>query len=346
MTPRQLRRSTRLALLLAALTLPACKGMLYETTGDMMSSYSVEHVMPFVMAQGDVGMACETGVSMGYFLISFGRVTAEPDRAAIVTLLPAGMCAEGQAWEEDLRQLRSLHEQRSPEAQDARFAEKRAHQTAARRFYGAYKRLEAAFGPPGEGCPELEPGDDALYLMGLEAGLLAVVHDRASGGEAGVPMSIPPAVSRATKCLDNERFWGAPAALEATLQSTIPGLLPEGVDAWKNLEDAAALGREKGVRLADAMWVLGAAAAGREDDLKRAIVAHAASMTEKPPSGDFKLLDVYAHLIILHESDRLWTQATGHRTPPGALGTFYEPPTEEPADDSLFEGLDDLEVPE
>jgi hypothetical protein len=311
----------------------------------MMSSYAVEHVMPFTMAASDVGMACETGVSMGYFLISFGRVTDEPDKAALVTLLPAGMCAEGEAWEQELRAARALREQRATEAQDARMVEKQRHAVAAKRFHGAWLRLVAAFGEPGEQCPEFEENDEALYLLGLNAGLLAVVHDRASGGEAGVPLSIPPMVARATQCLDDAKWWGAPKALEATLFTSVPGLAPEGVDAWAQLEQAAARGREQGVRLADAMWVLGAAAAGDEDMLRRAIATHAEAVATTKGAPDWNLLDSYATLIIQHESDRIWTQATGHRTPPGALGTFPETQDEGPGEeDGLFDDLDQEET--
>ncbi len=74
-----------------------------------------------------------------------------------------------------------------------------------------------------------------------------------------------------------------------------------------------------------------------------AIAAHAASLEATPPAKAWRLLDRYATYLIRHESDRIWTQATGHRTPEGALGTFPEPPgkADPTVDDSLLEGLED-----
>ena len=328
-----------LCALVAVASLAGCKGTLYTATGDMMGSFAVEHVMPHVMASDDVGMACETGVSMGNFLDAFGRVTDPAYKASLVTLLPAGMCAEGEAWEQDLRQLRAVRAGQAEEAMDARIAEKRAHAVAARRFHGAWKRMVLAFGEPGETCPELEPEDEPFFLLGLASGLLAVVHDRAAGGEAGVPMSIPPAVARATECLDSDRWWGAPLALKATLWSSVPGLAPEGADPWALLGEATSKGRDAGVRLADSMAVLASAAAGREDGLREAIAAHAASVASHPSDPAWRLMDLYSGLIIRHESDRIWTREAGHRTPQGALGTFPVPPSE-PVDDPLFDDLD------
>jgi len=49
----------------------------------------VEHMVPELMSDDDVGMACETGVSMGGFLMSFDRVTDVPQQAGSVTM-PSG----------------------------------------------------------------------------------------------------------------------------------------------------------------------------------------------------------------------------------------------------------------
>lgn len=341
MLHRQMILAATLAVALGAPLAGGCKGMLYTTTGDMMGSFAVEHVMPHVMASDDVGMACETGVSMGNFLEAFGRVTDPEYRAALVTLLPAGMCAEGDAWEQDLRQLRAVRAGLADEAMDARITEKRAHAVAARRFYGAWQRMVLAYGEPGEACPELEPEDESFYLLGLASGLLAVVHDRASGGEAGVPLTIPPAVARATECLDSDRWWGAPLALKATLWSSVPGLAPAGADPWTMLVEASQKAGEAGVRLASSMRVLAEAASGREDGLRKAIEDHAASVAAHPSDPAWRLMDLYSGLMVRHESDRIWTREAGHRTPPGALGTFPEAPAPI-IDDPLF---DDLEAP-
>ena len=321
-------------------SLSGCQGFLYSQTGGVMGAYAVDHMVPYVMASDDVDMACETGVSMGAFLMSFERVSDPPTRAALVTWMSAGMCAEGAAWEAELDQLRALSEGRAAEAQDARIREKRLHARAARRFLAAFQSLEAAFGPVGGACPSLRTEDEHLYLLGLSSGLLAVVHDRAAEGVAGVPMEIPLAIARAAGCLPEDRWWGAPKALRAALWTSVPGSAPEGVDPWAILEAAAREGEEAGVRLSRAFQVVALAGAGKEEALRHAIAAHAASLDERPPDPRWRLLDRFATLMIRHQSDRIWTNARGHRTPLGALGTFPDR-EDEAVDTDLLEGLEE-----
>ncbi len=317
-----------------------CTGFLYGQTGDVMSGYTVDHMVPYLMASGDVDMACETGVSMGAFLMSFEQVSKRPNRAALVTLLSAGMCAEARAWDAELARLRALHGDRPVAAQDARIVEVRAHALAARRYHRAYERLVAAFGPPGTGkCPTLHGSDSLLYLLGLSAGLLAVMHDKAGGGVAGVPLDIPRAVARASRCLPDARWWGAPSALRAAIWTSVPGAAPKGADPWKVLADAAAQGDAAGFRLPGALEVQAAAAAGRTDLVEQAIAREAASYQKTPPSKAYHLLDRYAWLIDQHASDVLWTGKTGHRTPVDGFGTFPDQPEKTQEDDSLLQGL-------
>lgn len=333
-------RRLAVVLTLVALSGAGCRGTLYSATGDVMSSYAVEYMVPEMMASDDVAMACEVGVSMGPFLMSFKRVTDDPNRAALVTLLSAGMCAEDQAWEAELASMRALRQGAGEASQDARIREQRAHTVAAKRFYAAYRRLEALWGPVGEQCPKLEEKDELTYLLGLSSGLLALVHDRQSGGQAGVPMSIPPAVARAAACLPEGSWWGAPEALRAAIWTSVPGAAPEGSDPWAILQDAAKKGDAAHVRLARAFLAQAAAGAGKTDLLKEAIVDQAAALAAHPADPDYALLDRYGTLIVLHESDKLWTRETGHRTPAGAFGTFASEATPQ-VDDSLLEGLDE-----
>ena len=323
----------------ALLALASCQSAVYSTTGKVMSAYAVDHILPSMMQSDDVGMACETGVSMGSFLMSFERVADRPDKAALVTLMSAGMCAEGEAWEAELTQLRALRDSRASEAQDARIREKEAHYTAARRFHEAYQRLVSAYGDPTIQCPSLQPADEIIFLLGLSAGALAVLHDRAADGAAEVPLDLPRRVAHGAACLDEERWWGVPAALQAAVWVSIPGATPYGVDSWEVLVDAANGGDDDGVRLARAFLVQSAAAFGRTDEVRHAISDQARMLKEHPADPAWRMLDRYGTLMIQHESDKLWTSATGHRTPRGALGTFWDDP---PAvsDDGLLDGLE------
>ena len=40
----------------------------------------------------------------------------------------------------------------------------------------------------------------------------------------------------------------------------------------------------------------------------------AAALVETPADPEWLLMDTYAYQIALHQSDRVWTAATGHRT--------------------------------
>ena len=333
--------NVRLLLVVSVVAFAGCRGTLYSQTGSVMSNYTVDHMVPFMMGSDDVAMACETGVSMGSFLSSFERVTDAPNRAGVVTMLSAAMCAEGTAWEEELRQLRAIRAEDTEAAQDARISEKRAHRVAAGRFHRAFALAEAEWGTVGEGCPELEePEDQLIYLLALSAGLLAVVHDRAAEGSAGVPMSIPMAITRATQCVDSNKWWGAPDAMKAALWISVPGAAPKDADPWAELEAATAAGETAAVRLARAFQAQAAATVGREDVLRGAISQHGTALEATAATPQWSLLDRYGTLIVRHESDKIWTRETGHRTPMGALGTFHSSEDVE-VDDSLLEGLED-----
>src|SRR5690606_23166910 len=126
-------RALSAALLIPTLLLGGCKSFMYAQTGNVMTSYTTDHVLPAMMASNDMEMACGTGLAFASFLMSFGRVTDEPRRAGLVTMLSAGFCAEAEAWEAELAQLRAVKAGQAAQAQDARIREKRHHYLAATR---------------------------------------------------------------------------------------------------------------------------------------------------------------------------------------------------------------------
>lgn len=313
---------------------------LHAMTGDMMSEYTVEHMGPYLLTTDDLGMACETGVSMTGYLMSFRRVTDPPDKAAISGLVSAAACAEDEAAQHELRQMRALRAGNAAEAQDARIAEKQAHATAARRFLRAWQNLVSHYGEPGDRCPDLgEPNDEINYLLGLLAGVQAVQHDRAANGAVGVELDVPRKAIRGARCLNDEKWWGVPTALQAAVWVGVPGAAPEGADPWKTLAAASETGRRAGVRLADAIHAHAAAAAGRDEDVKKVIVAHVAARQQQAAPAAWRLLDANATHQLEVLSDRIWTQAVGHRTPIGGLGTFPGEQAAPQADDSLLGDL-------
>lgn len=208
----------------------------------------------------------------------------------------------------------ALGEARAAEITDARARATRAHARAGARFDQSFRQLEAHFGPLGGECPKIREKDEFVFLFGLVAGTLALLHDKAGGNATGVPLDRLNVVARATTCLDDARWWHAPAALRAGAWATIPGSGPSDADPWKLLDEAAASGEASGVRVARGIQVLLAANAGRADVVEAALRAHAASAAATARNPDWALLDVYAHEVSLHQSDLVWTAAAGHRT--------------------------------
>jgi len=324
----------------AGLALSGCMGTLQSQTGDVMSDYSPRHLIPWVLASGDTGMACETGVSMASFLISFERVTDPPYGAAVPTLLSAGVCAQELAYEADLASRRAIRRADVPAAKDARILEKRFNVVAARRYLSAWQATVDMFGEPGDGCPEFETRyDELVYTLGMVSVVQALQHDMAAESRVGVPLDAPAKAARATACLNNDRWWGVPQALRAVIWLSIPGTAPDGADPWYELQQAAAIGEKAGVRLAHAFQAQAAVGSGREDVLRQTIQAHAKSLDATPSNKEWATVDAFGTLQVQNLSDRLWTDAEGHRTPFGGLGTFPASPDEDDGDD-LLDGLE------
>jgi hypothetical protein len=310
---------------------------LYSLTGDVLASYSVEHLLPHLMTGDDPQIACETGVSLSALLLSFGRVTDRPHRAGVASFISAATCPEARAQEAELAQLRALKSGATHEAQDARILEKKAHWLAASRYHKAYLHLVAAFGEPGSGaCPDFDSqNDELLWLLGLTGVIQAVEHDRASGGRLGISMDLPRKAARGMKCLNNEAWWGVPNAVEAAVWIAVPGAAPEGAKPWLALAAAAALGDKAGVRMARAIEAKAASIIGKTAQIKKSITAFAEARAARKAPGDWRLLDELAAVQVQALSDRIWTEVEGHRTPIGQLGTFGEDESEDDADDLL-----------
>jgi len=277
----------------------------------------------------DLGKACALGSSLSHALGALSSRRQPPRLALIIAETTAGLCGELEAMEVELESLRArrnwraLGEDRVAEMRDARLREMRLHTLAAKRYWRAWQHMDAAYGPFDGDCPRIRERDEIAYLLGLVAGLRSLLHDRAGGSELDLPADVLGEVSRGARCLDNEEWWHAPAALEAAVWAVIPGTAPEGVDPWEVLGTEAEAGGESGVRVAWSLYALLAGNAGRRDDLEAAIRGHAASIASTPPDPDWLLLDEYGFRVTGHESDRIWTGERGHRTE-----TFGELPTQ------------------
>jgi len=101
-----------------------------------------------------------------------------------------------------------------------------------------------------------------------------------------------------------------------------------------DLSAASAIGEAEGVRLAQALQATLYASQGDTERAKQVIRQHVASKRQHPPNPQYRLLDALATRRLTSISDQLWTRATGHRTPYGKLGTFWDDP---PAPESSLE---------
>jgi hypothetical protein len=297
--------------------------------------FTVDRVLARGMRVPDMGNVCALGESLRHALDAFGTQNKTPHKALVIAETTAATCAESQAWALSLESRRAkvnlmeLGASRTAEIRDARIRSDRARQTAASRFYRAYLHLEAAFGPVGGECPRIAKRDEVVFLLGLIAGELALLHDKGSGGEVGVPLDTPLKIGRSATCLSNERWWHVPQALQAAGWAIIPGSAPAGVDPWEMLEEAAAAGEASGVRVARALSVLLAANADDTARVEHGIKAHAESLLSTDQNEEWALLDEYARVVSLQESDLLWTAAAGYVTP-----TFGELPGDEEPDEA------------
>ncbi len=323
--PTLLKRCCGVFLLLACLFLMSGCSLVYRSTGDLLTGYSQSHAIPYLLTTDDPEAACALSQAFGPFLASFGTVTASPEKLKILMNMMSGSCAETQAWEAELRYLRALKQGNAIEAQDARIQQKRLLGQAAQRQYAGYLSLIQAMGEPGSVCPRFHHAQDELFwFAGLLSGLEAAFSDLGADTIVGVPLDTPQKVARGAQCLDNQRWWGMPMAIQAAVWAAVPGAAPEGEHPLQRLAEASALGLNQHVRLAQVLELQTYLSQGNMAEVKRVIRQHAQAKQQVPVDPAVKLFDEIATQQIQAVSDRLWTEAKGTRTPLKGLGTFWD----------------------
>ena len=290
-----------------------------------MIGYAEDEGVPYMLATDDAALACSMVEAFTPFLLSFSQVTTPPDELAILFYLKAGNCIEFKAWEQELRYLRAIYAKNSIEAQDARIAQQRFLSQSARRHLNGYNYFVSVFGEPGAECPEFDSDQDELYwLMGLVNGIQAIINDIAAAGNVNVPLDIAAKVGRGASCLDNEKWWGTPDAIQAAIWMTIPGNEPDDKDPAQVLDDSLRVGLQQGIYI---NYVLAAQiylGQGEVEKVKQIIRSHTGLKSQTAASQEFKILNQISKLQIQSISDRLWTEATGRRTPLGRMGFFWD----------------------
>ena len=282
-------------------------------------------MLPYVMTYDDTEMACALGECMTPLLMSFEAVGSDPDKLAVLQYVSAASCADADALTAELRYLRNINQGNVTEAQDARIVQKRKAALAARRQYEAYQRMVREYGEIKEDqCPDLDKEFDQLvWMVGLIAGAQSLMNDGTSGGQVGVPRDIAAKVSRGAGCLENAKWWGVPGGIQGAIWNLLPPLAPENAKPWKKLERSQEIGFDQGIRLGSALYAMSAYSKGNDQRLREAI-RRFAEYDESKINQNYRLLDTMADTIIRGLSDRMWTEATGKRTPVGGLGSFWD----------------------
>ena len=330
----------------AVLLLAGCSANpIYTTTGVVLSNYSESEATPYVMQMSDPKMACALGEGVDPLMYSFSRVTSAPDTTGSLLMLLAANCMEYRTWEAELDYLRADFSGDVPAAKDAREKAKRLHAQTAKRRYQAFQRAMAAydFDPSAEPleCPFLFSEQDELtFLLGLLAGMQAIVNDSNSGAMAGVPRNIAPQAERAAQCVDNEKWGGLPNAVRALVWLLLPDTRPElAPDPWQVLENSAELGVQTGVRASHALQAVAAETFGRPQVLADAIASFAEADGRIEVWDEYRLVDEVARGVVTFSSDKHWTANYGHRTPKSYFGKMSPERSTENVETMDLDGL-------
>lgn len=314
--------------------LSGCSSAIYKVTGDTMTSLGEDVIVPYLLTTNDAKLACSSGEALTPLMLSFATVATPPDQLEVLMGLVGGACASQRAIQKELEYMRYAGEKRVPQAKDSRIQAKRWHAVAANRYYQSYQALVRALGEPGDECPLFDNDFEQLaWMLGSVSGLQAALADVQANMAVGVPFNVAPKAERGMACLDdpknNQKWWGLPKAIRSALWTVVPGVTPKGLDPWQELEKARQLGMEEGVRLASALDALVAYNDNNYARIREIIREHANSVASTASNREFRMLDVMAGDLLLELSDRLWTEATGTRTPIGGYGTFWDDKKEE-----------------
>lgn len=315
----------------------------YKFAGDQLMRLGEKVIVPHELAGDDLGIGCRAATAFLPPTIAFQGVGTDVDHVAVLLLLTSGVCIERENLENELAFLRAMHRQDPTPGQDARIVQKRGHLLAAKREFAAYRRFIRQYGVPREGhCPGFRDDfDELVFMVGLLAGVQAMINDAAAGGIIQVPRDIAPNVAHMVNCLHGEKWWNLPNGVRAALWYTAPMFAPEGADPAKMMADVAQQGGREGVRLGHVIWAMTTYNGGDYATTRRAIREFVEAGKQYPPNPRYHILDNIAGELILAVSDRIWSEQAGYRTPMGALGTFPDdPPANVPAVDPALLGDD------
>lgn len=322
----KLARTLKIVLVGCAFSFGGCThNMVRDMAGNGMVNFGNEYITPWFMSSEDTDIMCAMGEGMGAMTFPLAPAT---DPMVPMLTLASGMCADERSKQEELRYIRAMRKNNVEEAQDARTLQKHWAELAARRQYFGYLTTVRHFGEPGGECPEFEDRNAEMsYMFGLLGGLQALQTDLNNGGTVGVALDVMPKVINGLECVDSAQFWGIPDAVQASvvIMKAHAGGDRAGVEAGlKELQLASEQGKANGMRMVQLMEVSVYTGMGDSEKAKAVIREHVAAKKSSPANPELKLLDEMSTRGIRLVSDKMWTQATGQRTPFNQLGTFWD----------------------
>ncbi len=299
-------------------------------SGKLLIRFIEDQATPYFLNARDVDMGCTMSEAFSLLLPSLNEINVSPHRLSVLFDFLAGSCAEFRAAEEELRYLRAERSRNVLEAQDARILQKRYLNLAAMRQLQGYYHLEKIFSlDPGAQCPDFQSEMEQLYwLVGLMNGLQAVLNDLVSEGVADVPLDISHKVGRGAGCLDNEKWWGMPDAIRASLWVNSLGMTSQEIDPLVLLDSAVQTGLQQGMRVTQVIQAKIYIGLGNHAQVK-SIIRENVKHRNSFPTPAYVFLDHLATAKLLTISDYLWTEATGKRTPMGRMGQFWDDPAQD-----------------
>jgi hypothetical protein len=154
----------------------------------------------------------------------------------------------------------------------------------------------------------------------------ALMNDIASGGSEQVPLNIAAKVGRGATCLDSEKWWGTPDAIQAAIWMIIPGNHSAERNPLEVMEHSIDIGLAQGISLTQVLAAQVFLGKGDLGKVKQIIRRQGELNIQTPANQEYKILNEISRLQLLAISDRLWTEATGKRTPLGKMGSFWDDP--------------------
>ena len=345
---KPMNRSSLFGLSLLLLAITGCShNPVSVTTGYVLEGIVENKTFPYVLAQNDPDIACNLGQSFEYFLGSINDMTDSKNSNDPMIPLLSSLCSEDKAREEELRSIRALRKHDIEEAKDASIIQKQWLAKTAQRRLDSFNigmnvyEFESTSNSPE--CPTFHNDRDEMsFMLSITMGSLAIKNDAESGMLVGVPRSMASSILSAANCLDNEKWGGAPQALQALLWQLLPNKKPTSITQsnWEILEYASRNTVTAGNHLGSALHAITAEISGNKEQLYKALDLYKETAGHQVfTTGEFLLVEKVSTSFVQDISNALWTSEVGYRTPLEELGSL--PPTiRQEQDDS--EDLDSL----